>query len=133
MTVPEMRTDRVSTPTLPIPEEVGTERGTSGRQRVFATNTGYLVRLGISAYTARQRGEIFNFILGNLDEEERGWFTDDLAKAVVQAWQTHSFESLGRVLASWEETVEIKLNPELSRALDEAFDEADEARKAQGR
>ena len=128
----ETRIDQVSTPALPSPEEVGTERGTSGGQRIFTTNTGHPLILGISVYTTRKSDELFDFIMGHLDAEEREWFSEDLTKAVVQAWQEHSFEPLGRLLAGWEETVEIKLNPGLSRALDEALDEADAARHAQG-
>ena len=126
------RIDWVSTPTLPLPKEVGTERKTSVGRRILATNTGHSVLLGISVYTTRQSEELFDFITGHLDAEEREWFSEDLAKAVVQAWQEHSFEPLGRLLAGWEETVEIKLNPGLSQALDEAFDEADVTREAQG-
>lgn len=128
----ETRIDWVSTPT-PLPlKGVDTERETSMGRRILATDTEHSVRPGPSVYTTRKSEELFDFITGHLDAEEREWFFEDLGKAVVQAWQEHSFEPLGRLLAGWEETVEIKLNPELSQALDEAFDEADVARKAQG-
>jgi len=129
----EMRIDHVSTPAPPFPEEVGTEEGASGKQRILSTDTEHTALVGISVYTTRKSDELVRFILGHLDEEERGWFIDDLTRAVVQAWDTHSFLSLGRALADWEETVALKLNPELSQMLDRAFDEADAAREARGR
>ncbi len=130
-TLQEVR--QASTPPPLFSEEAGTERGTAGTQRILTTNTEHPAPPGISIYTTRTGNKLFDFIVGHLDEEERAWFDEDIAKAVVQACQTHSFEPLGRALADWEETVEIKLKPELSRALDEAFDEADSARAAQGR
>jgi hypothetical protein len=90
-----------------------------------ATATSPPLGLTVLAYTTRAPEDLFAFILDNLDSEEREWLLQDLLKAVVLSCETHSFEPLGEVLGDWEETVAIKLNPELSRELGEAFREAE--------
>jgi len=95
-----------------------------------ATATSPPLGLTVLAYTTREPEELAEFILGNIDAEERDWLLQDLLKAVVQSCATYSFEPLGEVLGDWEETVTIKLNPELSRELGEAFREAEQHRES---
>jgi hypothetical protein len=85
----------------------------------------------IDAYTNRSADALVDFVLNHLDDEERKWLLEDLLTAVHRSWQTGSPEPLGEVLADWEETVEVKLDPLLSHQLDEAFEEADRVRESE--
>ena len=79
----------------------------------------------VSEYTERRGDDLLAFILAHIDTEENGWFTNDLREAIGEAIRIRSLAPIGQVLGDWEATVEVKLDPGLSRELYEALQEGE--------
>lgn len=79
----------------------------------------------VSEFTERRGDDLIAFILAHIDTEEKGWFANDLRGAIGEAIRTRSLAPIGQILGDWEATVEIKLDPGLSRELYEALQDGE--------
>lgn len=104
----------------PRPSQADTAQATLPSQDIFSL-------------TERKEAELLGFIVKHLNEGEKEQFCKELVKLVGACARTGSFTTVAEFLADWEATAEVNANPEFSKKLLQAAQEAEVSRRGSAR
>jgi hypothetical protein len=74
-------------------------------------------------YIRRPTSDVLEYVVRNIDDDERTWLLHDLHEAVDEAVNLASLAPIGEALRDWEATVEVNLDDALSLEVHQALEE----------